>query len=114
MLINKSFSTLTKCIIEIFPNIVWFITFLFTIIGFKTNRLSHIPLSINYLHSHLHLSLFQRFLLLKTRASSLNLHLKISYYFMCLVSLVLDIRLNTLIFMFLTTSVRHNFLNMDH
>ena len=33
--------------------------------GFQVNPLSHIPLSINSLHSHLHLSLFRLYLLLK-------------------------------------------------
>ena len=39
-----------------------------------TNPLSHTPLSINSLHSHLHLSSFQRCLLLQTLAFSLHLH----------------------------------------
>ena len=39
------------------------------LLGLKTN-----PLPINSLNSHLHLSLFQRCLLLETLASYLNLH----------------------------------------
>ena len=61
------------------------------------------PLSINSLSSHLHLSPFQRGLLLQTPASYLHLHLHVSCHSMCLVSLVLDIRLNTLTFKFLAT-----------
>ena len=66
--------------------------------------MSHTPLSINSLHSHQHLSLFQRYLLLQTLAPCLHLHLHISCHFMRLVSLVLDIRLNTLTFKFFITS----------
>ena len=36
------------------------------------------PLSINFLHSQLHLSSFQRALLLQTLASILYLHLQVS------------------------------------
>ena len=68
-----------------------------------------IPLSINSLHSHLNLSLVQPCLLLETLVSNLHLHLQVSRHFIYLVSLVLEIRLNTLIFMFLTTSGTHNF-----
>ena len=53
------------------------------------NSISRIPLSINSLHSNLHLLLFQRFIFL--------------------LSLVLNIRLNTLTFMFLITLGTHNF-----
>ena len=60
------------------------------------------PLSINSLHSHLHLLSFQRCLLLQTLPSNLHLHLHVSCHSICLVSLVLDIRLNTLTFTFLT------------
>ena len=66
------------------------------LLGFHINPLSHTPLSINYLHSHLHLSLFQRCLLLQTLPSSLHLHLHVSCHSICLVLLVLDITLNTL------------------
>ena len=55
------------------------------------------------------LSLFQRCLLLQTLASDLHLHLQVSCHSMCLVSLVLDTRLNTLTFMLLTISGTHNF-----
>ena len=72
--------------------------------GFQKNPLSHIPLSINSLHSNLYLSLFQRCLLLKTLAPNLHSHLHVSCHSMCLVSLVIDIRLNTLTFKFFTTS----------
>ena len=77
--------------------------------GFKINPLSHTALSINSLHSHLNLSLFHLCLLLQTLASSLQLHLHVSCHFMCLVSLVLDIRLKTLTFIFLITSGTHIF-----
>ena len=52
---------------------------------------------------------FQRCLLLKTLTSNLNLHLQVSCHSICLASLVLGIRLNTLIFMFLTKSGTQNF-----
>ena len=58
------------------------------LLGFQVNPLSKIPLSINLLHSHLHL---------------------IYIYIYKLVTLVPDIRLNTLTFMFLTTSEAYNF-----
>ena len=61
------------------------------------------------MHSHLHLSSFQRSLLLQTLASNLHLHLHVSCHYMYLVSLVLDIRLNILTFIFLTTSGIHIF-----
>ena len=70
------------------------------------NPLSHIPLSINSLHSHLYLSSFHLCLLLQTLASNLHLYLQVSYHSMYLISLVLDIGLNTLTFMFLT---KHDF-----
>ena len=78
------------------------------ILGFQINPLSHLPLSINSLHSHLDLSLFQRCLLLETLASNLHLHLQVSCHFISRFSFVLDIRLNNLIFMFLLTSGIHN------
>ena len=62
------------------------------LLGFQIVYFSHIHLSINYLHSHLSLSLFQRCLLLQTLASNLYLHLHVSCHSMCLVSLVLDIK----------------------
>ena len=74
------------------------------LLGFQINPLSHIPLSINYLHSHLHLFLFQRCLLLQTIPSNLHLHLHFSCHSINLVSVVLDIRLNTLIFKIFTIS----------
>ena len=66
------------------------------LLGFQVNPLSQLPLSINSLHSHLHLSSFQRCLLLQTLASSLHLHLQVLWNFIYLVSIVFDIRLNTL------------------
>ena len=73
------------------------------LLGFQINPLSHIPLSSNSLHSHLHLSSFQCCLLLQTRASNLHLHLHVLLYSMCLVSLVLAIRLETVTFKFFAT-----------
>ena len=64
------------------------------LLGFQINYLSHTPLSINSLHSYLHLSSFQRCLLIQTLLSNLHLHLHFSCHFVCLVSLVFDIRLN--------------------
>ena len=79
------------------------------LIGFQINFLSHTSLSINSLHSHLPLSSFQRCFLLQTLASNPHLHLHVSCHYICLVSLVLDITLNTLTFKFFTTSGTHNF-----
>ena len=79
------------------------------LLGFQINPLSYILLSITSLHSHLQLFLFQSYFLLQTLASSLHLHLQVSCISICLVSLVLDIRLNTLTFIFLTTLGTHNF-----
>ena len=79
------------------------------LVGFQINLLSHTPLSINSLHSHFYLSSFQRCLLLQTLLSSLHLHLHVSCHSMCIVLLVLDIRLNTLTFKFLSTSGTHDF-----
>ena len=63
--------------------------------GFQIDSLSHTPLLINSLHSHLHLSSFHHCLLLQTLASNLHSHVYISCHSMCLVSLVLGFRLNT-------------------
>ena len=76
------------------------------ILGFQINYLSHISLSNN---SHLHLFLFQRWLLLQTIASNLHLHLHFSCYSINLVSLVLDIRLNTFTFKFFYNIRNTNF-----
>ena len=65
------------------------------LLGFQIDPLSHIPLSINSLPS------FHFCLLLQTLASNLHLHLHVLRHSVCLVSLVFDIRLNTLTFMFL-------------
>ena len=48
------------------------------LLGFQIDPLSHTSLSIKYLHSRLHLSLFQRFLLLQMLASYQHLHLHVS------------------------------------
>ena len=74
------------------------------LLGFQINPLSHTPLSINSLHSHLHLFLFQRCLLLQTLSPNLHSNLQVSCHSIYLVSLVLDIRLNTLTFKFFTIS----------
>ena len=79
------------------------------LLGFKINPLSHIPLSINSLHQHLHLSLFQCYLLLQTLSFNIHFHLQVSCHSVSCFITVLDIRLNTLTFMFLTTSGTHNF-----
>ena len=68
------------------------------LLEFLAYPLSHTPLSINSLHSHRHLSSFQRFLFLQTLTSNLHLHLHVSCHFMCHVFLVLDIILNNLTF----------------
>ena len=78
------------------------------VLGFQINALSHIPLSINSLNSHLYLSSFHLFLLLQTLALILHMHLQVPCQIMCLVSLILDIKLNTLTFMFLTVSRTYN------
>ena len=85
-----------------------FVTF---ILGFQINTLSHTPLSINSFTRAfiLHLSSFQRCLLLKTLLLNLHLHLHVSCHSMRLVSLVPDTRLNNLKFKFFTTSGTHNF-----
>ena len=79
------------------------------LLGFQINPLSHVLLSINSLHSHLQFSLFQRCLLLQTLAFSLYLHLQVSYHPICLVSLIIENKFNTLTFRLLTTSKAHNF-----
>ena len=79
------------------------------LLGFQAYPLSHTPLSINSLDSHQHLSLFQHCLLLQTIASNLHIHLHVSCYLICLVSLFLDIKLNTLTFKSFTTSGTHIF-----
>ena len=78
------------------------------LLRFQINSLSHIPLSINSLHSHLHLSSFHLWLLLKTLASNLHLHLQVLCHSICHVSLFLEIRLNTLTVMFLIISGSHD------
>ena len=68
------------------------------LLGFQINALSQTPLSINF--SRLHLSSFHFYSLLQALAFSLHFHLQGSYHFMCLVSLVPDIKLKTLMFTF--------------
>ena len=53
------------------------------LLGFQINPLSHISLSSNSLHSHLHLSLFHLCLLLQTPEFNLHLHLKVSCHSIC-------------------------------
>ena len=77
-------------------------------LGFQINPSSHLTLSISFLHSHLHLLLFQCCLLLQTLASHLHFHAQVLCQDTCLISLILHIRLNTLIFMSLATSGTHN------
>ena len=88
--------------------VTWFVTFTFTSTKIPINSLLHLPLSINSLHSHLHVSLFQLFLLLQTPASNLRLHVQVSCQDTYLVSLILDSILNTLTLMVLATSGTHN------
>ena len=70
------------------------------LLGFQINPSSHIPLSINSLQSHRHLSSSHLCLLFQTLESNLHLHLQVLCHSISLVSLVLDVRLNTLTFMF--------------
>ena len=56
------------------------------------------------LHSHLHLSSLQICLLLHTISLNLQIHLQLSCHSICLVSLILEIRSNTLTLIFLITS----------
>ena len=70
------------------------------LLRFQINPLSQLPLSINSLHSHLHLSLFYFRLLLQTFAFNVHLHLQVPCHPIYLVSLVLEIILNTLAFAF--------------
>ena len=78
------------------------------LLGFQISSSSHIPLSINCLHSHLYFSSFHLCLWLPTLASNIDLHLHVLCHSICLVSLILEIRLNTLTFTFLITSGTHN------
>ena len=80
---------------------------------FQINPLSQILLPTNSLHSHLHLSLLNICQLLQTPALNLHMHLQVSCHTIYLVSLVIDIKLNTFTFRFLMTS-EHKFLRMDY
>ena len=74
------------------------------LLGFQINALSYTSLSINFLYSHIHFYLFYLCLLLQIILFNLHMHLYVSCHFIDLVSLVNDIRLNTLTFKFLTIS----------
>ena len=78
------------------------------LLGFQINPLSHIPFSTKSLHSHLNLSSFHFCLLLQTAAVNLHMHLQICCHIICLVSFILEIKLNALTFMFLIMSGTHN------
>ena len=73
-------------------------------IGFQVNPLSHLPLLISSLYLHMRLSLFQSCLFLQKLAYNLYLHAQVSCEDTCLATLITEIRLNTLIIIFLTTS----------
>ena len=81
-----------------FSNITLFITFTFTNTRFPNKSLITYFFVNQFFNWQLHLFLFQRCLLLQALASSLLLPLQVSYDFTCLVLLVLDVGLNTLIF----------------
>ena len=76
---------------------------------FSVHSSTNVSTFFFFFHSHFYLSSFQRCLLLQTLLSSLHLHLHVSCHSMCIVLLVLDIRLNTLTFKFLSTSGTHDF-----
>ena len=79
------------------------------LLGFQIYPLSHPILLTNCsLHSHLHLSLFHICLLLQKAEVNLHTHLQVSCHIVCLVTLIRDIILNTLTFMFLMISGTHN------
>ena len=85
-------------------NFILFVSYSFVSLEGKAMRIKILGVDVNFWHPHLYLSSFERCLLLQAFASSLHLHLHVSCHFMCLVSLALDIRLNTLTFKFFTTS----------
>ena len=85
-------------------NITYSITSHSQLLGFHVYPFPQTPLSINSMHSHLHLFLFHLCLLLQIILSSLHMHLRDSCHFICLVLLVLYIRLNTLTFKSFVTS----------
>ena len=81
------------------------------LLQFQINPLSHTQTHAHthtYTHTH---TLFQRSFSLQTLVSNLHLHLHVPCHSVYLVSLVLDIKLNTLMFMFYITSGIHNFSN---
>ena len=78
------------------------------LLGFQIYPLSHTILLTKSFHSHLHLSSFHTCLLLQTAEVNLHTHLQVSCHIICLVSLIRDIKLNTLTFMFLMISGTHN------
>ena len=88
-------------------NITWFITFTLTITWIPNK--SFIAYSfINQFFTFTFAFISIPSLSLQTLATSL--HLQVSWNFMCLISLVFDIRLNTLRLIFLTSGT-HNFAN---
>ena len=82
------------------------------LLGFQIYPLSHTNLLIkSSLHSHPHLSSFHICLLLHSDEVNLHVHLQVSCHMICLVSLILVIRLNTLTLIFLVMSGTHNLAN---
>ena len=89
--------------LNILSNVTWFIKFTFTFTRLPNK--SFITSSFfNQFFAFTFTLIFIPTLLLQTLASNLHLHLQVWFHFIRRVSLVLDTRLNTLIFMFLTTS----------
>ena len=89
------------------------------LLQFQINPLSHTHTNTHthahtrthtHTHTHIHI-LFQRSLSLQTLVSNLHLHLHVPFHSVYLVSLVLHIKLNTLMFMFYITTGTHNFSN---
>ena len=98
--------------IYIFQNITSFITFTFTI----TKILNKCLMTYTFINQFFAFTptiiiIPRLFIVANTRIKS-NLHLHVSCHFMCLISLVLDIRLKTLTFNFFTSG--HTFLHMNH
>ena len=77
------------------------------LLGLQLNPLSQTILSTKSSpDSHLHLSSFYICLLLQTATLNLHTHLQVSCHNICLISLIIDIRLNTSTFIFFN-SVRN-------
>ena len=100
--INYFFSAFTIFIMSPTSHDLWYSHS--QLLGFQIIPLSHASLSTNSWHSHFHLSLFQRCLLLQTLALNLHSDLHVSWNSIYLVSLILDFRLNILLLMFSITS----------